>query len=411
MKKLLTITALLLTSTLAQAGGYQLQEYSTTNMGRAFAGAGVVGDDYSAIAFNPAGMDLKNDGLQLGASWIYLRSIFTGTLNDRDGNVIGQGQSEIRTNKIIPQFFGQKRINDRWTLGAGFYVPFGMGTYYKNKDWFGASHAINTEITSMDLAVATSYKLFDNLVVGANVFAEYLEARLTSTGSDMNAHDNTAPGYSLGVMYKPFEDTRFGIAYRSKVSHKISGPHYLRGFYGMDGTKLVLPEHVLLSAYHKVGKFGLSAMARWTRWTRFNKLNIKSDAYNQYLLNISHGHLSSYNTPTVDEDWKNVWMIGAGVDYYYCKNLTFRAGVAHDEGAVKRPRTRTARVPDSNRWLGTIGVSYQKGNWQLDMAYGHMFWKTARTTNTVGQGATATTLNGKYHSGLDLAGVSLQYNF
>ena len=163
MKKLLTLTAILLTSTLAQAGGYQLQEYSTTNMGRAFAGAGIVGDDYSAIAFNPAGMDLKNSGLQLGTSWIHLRSVVTGSLDNAAGNTIGGGQAEIRTNKVIPQLFGQKRINDRWTLGAGFYVPFGMGTYYKNKDWFGRGHAINTEITSMDFAVASSYKLLDNL--------------------------------------------------------------------------------------------------------------------------------------------------------------------------------------------------------------------------------------------------------
>ena len=408
MKKLLTLTALLLTSTLAQAGGYQLQEYSTTNMGRAFAGAGVVGDDYSAIAFNPAGMDLKNDGLQLGTSWIHLRSVFTGTLNDRNGNVRDQGQGEVNVNKVVPHFFGQKRINDRWTLGAGFYVPFGLGTYY-NKNWLGKDHALNSEITTMDFALASSYKLFDNLVVGASVFAEYLEARLTSKVSDMNAHDNTAPGYSVGLMYTPLENTRFGVAYRSRTIHKISGPHYLSGLYGMDGTKLVLPEHVLLSAYHRIGKFGLSAMARWTRWSRFDKLNIQSSAYNAYRMANRYG--SSYNTPTVDEDWKNVWMVGAGVDYYYCKNLTFRAGVARDEGAVKRARTRTARVPDSNRWLGTVGVSYQKGNWQLDMAYGHMFWEKARIDNTVGEGPKATTLQGKYHSGLDLAGISLQYNF
>lgn len=400
MKKLLTLTALLLTSTLAQAGGYQLQEYSTTNMGRAFAGAGVVGDDYSAIAFNPAGMDLKNTGLQLGASWIHLRSVFTGS-TEKNGTTLNRGQNELHANKIIPQFFGQKRINDRWTLGAGFYVPFGLGTYYKNKDWFAASHAINSEIATMDFALASSYKLFDNLVVGASVFAEYLEARLTNTSSDMNAHDNTAPGYSLGVMYKPFEDTRFGLAYRSRTIHKISGPHYLYHYYGMDSAKLVMPEHVLLSAYHKIGKFGLSAMARWTRWSRFDKLNISSSALN------AAG--KGFNAPTVDEDWKNVWMIGAGVDYYYCKNLTFRAGIAHDEGAVKRPRTRTARVPDSNRWLGTIGASYQKGNWQIDFAYGHMFWKTARISNE--NLSAGSTLNGKYHSGLDLAGVSLQYNF
>ena len=400
MKKLLALTALLLTSTLAQAGGYQLQEYSTTNMGRAFAGAGVVGDDYSAIAFNPAGMDLKNDGLQLGASWIHLRSVFTGNL-DNAVTPATSGQSELHANKVIPHFFGQKRINDRWTLGAGFYVPFGLGTYYKNKNWFGERHAINSEITTMDFALATSYKLLDQLVVGASVFAEYLEARLTNRGSDMNAHDNTAPGYSLGVMYKPFEDTRLGAAYRSRTIHKISGPHYLGIYYGMDRAKLVMPEHVLLSAYQKMGKFGLSAMARWTRWSRFDKLNISSSALNA----AGRG----FNAPTVDEDWKNVWMLGAGVDYYYCKNLTFRAGVAHDEGAVKRPRTRTARVPDSNRWLGTIGASYQKGNWQLDLAYGHMFWKTARINNE--NRSAGSVLNGKYHSGLDLAGVSLQYNF
>ena len=33
MKKLFAVSALLLSSTLAQAGGYQLQEYSTANMG------------------------------------------------------------------------------------------------------------------------------------------------------------------------------------------------------------------------------------------------------------------------------------------------------------------------------------------------------------------------------------------
>ena len=55
LKKTL-FTALLLTSTASWAGGYQLQEYSATSAGRAFAGAGIVGDDYSAIAFNPAGM-------------------------------------------------------------------------------------------------------------------------------------------------------------------------------------------------------------------------------------------------------------------------------------------------------------------------------------------------------------------
>ena len=34
----------------AQAAGFQLLEYSVTGLGRSYAGAGVVGDDYSALA-------------------------------------------------------------------------------------------------------------------------------------------------------------------------------------------------------------------------------------------------------------------------------------------------------------------------------------------------------------------------
>ena len=64
MRKLYLTTALGLTclwSVSAFASGYQLNEYSITNLGRSFAGAGVVGDDYSAIAYNPAGMTLVGE--------------------------------------------------------------------------------------------------------------------------------------------------------------------------------------------------------------------------------------------------------------------------------------------------------------------------------------------------------------
>ena len=63
-----TLTAIALAvacASQAHAAGYQLNEYSITGLGRSFAGAGVVGDDYSAIAYNPAGMTLKKAGAQL----------------------------------------------------------------------------------------------------------------------------------------------------------------------------------------------------------------------------------------------------------------------------------------------------------------------------------------------------------
>ena len=64
----LTVAAALCSSAImcastASAAGFQLTEQSVAGMGRAHAGAGIVGDDVSAIHFNPAGMTLLH-GLQ-----------------------------------------------------------------------------------------------------------------------------------------------------------------------------------------------------------------------------------------------------------------------------------------------------------------------------------------------------------
>ena len=183
------------------------------------------------------------------------------------------------------------------------------------------------------------------------------------------------------------------------MEHKIKGPHYFGPITGDCGTNLTFPEHLLISGYHEIGKFGLSAIARWTRWSRFDQLKIRSEAF-------AKAGRGDY-LPTVDEDWRNTWTIGAGVDYHYNQNWTYRAGVAFDQGAVKRPANRTARVPDSNRWQTSVGLSYTKNNWQIDAAYMHLFWKTSASYNA----ASGTILDTKYRVHTDILGLGLQYHF
>lgn len=48
-------------SSAAVAGGFMLTEQSVTGLGRAYAGAGIVGDDLSAVWYNPAGMSLFHE--------------------------------------------------------------------------------------------------------------------------------------------------------------------------------------------------------------------------------------------------------------------------------------------------------------------------------------------------------------
>lgn len=390
---------LILASTTAFAGGYQLQEYSVTNAGRAFAGAGIVGDDYSAIAFNPAGMTLKQSGVQLGAMAMDIHSNIKGRLSN---NAPGD-KGKIRTFKVLPHFFGQYALSKEWRLGLGVYTPFGLGTYY-NKSWFGKSHALTSEITAIDINPSLAWKPLEWLSIGAGYIFERMDARLTNaTGlngemSDMNA-DGWGHGWNAGIMIESTKTTRFGIAYRSPVVQRIKGKHHLDIGYrreGISSTKLVDPEHIQLTAYQEVGKFGLSAMARWTRWSRFDLLSIDSTALAQV----------GGSPAQVNESWRNTWTISGGVDYHYCKNLTFRTGLAYDQGAVKDPTHRTARVPDSNRWIASIGASYMKGNWQLDASYFHMFWGKARTYNR-----NNTVIQGTYKTQLNSFGLSVQYHF
>ena len=73
------MTAGALSAGQVQAAGFALNEVSMTGLGRAFAGAGVVGDDYSALAFNPAGITLKGSGAQAGVALIFEHGEVKGT--------------------------------------------------------------------------------------------------------------------------------------------------------------------------------------------------------------------------------------------------------------------------------------------------------------------------------------------
>lgn len=144
------------------AGGYQLQEYSITNLGRAFAGAGVAGDDYSAIAFNPASINLKDTGFQIGASEVVINVESKGKIIPSSPMFTDTAKEDakIRQYLTVPHFFAQKKLNNNFHIGFGFYIPYGLGYKY-NSDWYGRTHALETKIEAFDLALAGSYKITD----------------------------------------------------------------------------------------------------------------------------------------------------------------------------------------------------------------------------------------------------------
>ncbi len=435
MKKILSVSALAIVlgvSSSAMAAGYQLSEYSATGLGRAFAGAGIVGDDYSAIGYNPAGMAVnEKSGMQIGATYVGIRSSVSGSdtfdmnLSNPATALTGYTRSGTASPyivRVLPEMFGQYKLNERATIGFGVYTPFGLATDYKNL-WFGNSHALRSEIVGYNFSPSFSYKLLDQLTVAASLNVQYASAKISNKiqkegstlpipglpagpiymgdASQANLEgDDWGVGYTVGVMFEPVKNTRLGVSYRSKVSHKLKGQIDINGLPLGNGeksisAKITTPEMLWITGYHQLtDKIGLSATARWTKWNRFKNLDIYEKA----------GPAVS----KTEENWENTWFYALGMDYALTDKLTFRIGGAYDEPAVKSPENRTARIPDARRWWASVGASYERDNWQFDIGYSHLFVKAVEAKHG---SSGCSDFNAKYSSNANLVGVNIQYKF
>ena len=393
MKKLYltTAAALLMGVSNVHAAGYQLNEYSMTGLGRAFAGMGIMGDDYSAMAFNPAGMTAqKRSGIQggLAATQIYSKA-----------------KTKFGTDKM-----------DYWVP-----LPSVLGQYNYNDKWNGVRKSY---LEVIDFNFSTAYRFDNGLSLGASAILRWIEGQLTSnvnrknpyTGQLMNLgyNDYRVNGWTqtlqLGAMYEFDEDTRIGLSYRFKSTQKPRGKQYvymneIGQMFGQDAFSRYntmadpeLPASWILSGYHKFGeKWGTSASVKYAQWHRFYTFPAQSTAPG-----------GNYD---VNYKWKDAWTFALGEDYYLNNNWTLRFGGAWDQTPTPSNTYRTNRIPDVDRIWASCGFSYMKGNHQFDMGYSHLFMMHGRTRNTNPNDPQSRDMQAKYYSHSNIVGIQYQYKF
>ena len=386
----------------AHAAGYQLNEYSVTGLGRAFAGVGVAGDDYSALAYNPAGMTLvKRSGAQLGVVATQVRSKAQNQNGDK---------TDMDFMIPLPSAFGQYNVNDKLFLGAGIYVPFGLATRYKH-DSFVAQNipagARKSELEVIDFNLSAAYKFSSNWSLGASAIFRRITGSLTSNigphYSDFRVKGYTGT-FNVGAMYEFNENARVGLSYRHKSIQKTSGKHYI---YGPSVSPLVgtyhsasdpeLPASVILSGYLKTAEqWATTATVKYTLWHRFGVFPGKTTQTLLYGGNLD-----------VQYRWKDAWNFALGEDYYLNDNWTLRFGTAYDQSPSRSNTYRTNRIPDTDRVWVSMGASYQKDNYQVDFGYAHLFFTHGRTRNS----PSASDVEAKYRSYSNMLGMNFQYKF
>ena len=147
------VSAMLLPQ-IAVAGGIELYEIATPDVGLASAGYAARAQDASTVFKNPAGMSqLPGTQFQAGLQLTYGRVQFTpnantGPLlgNDDGGNPVG----------ALPaaSFFLTHQISDNLTVGVGTFSYFGLATSY-NSEWLGRYYIQKGSLLGLSLMLYT----------------------------------------------------------------------------------------------------------------------------------------------------------------------------------------------------------------------------------------------------------------
>jgi len=418
----------------AQAAAFQLKEKSAKGLGRGFAGSISAPGDASVIADNPAAMRLLDGRLfQADASVVNYTVDFKGEGRDALGRPLSGGDGgDAGDTSPIPALYFHTPLGEKAHLGLSLTAPFGFKTEYES-DWVGRYNGIKTEIKSVDLGLSLSYDVNPYVSFGASVFVERVEAELHdavdfgavlagarapgySPGSadgytHIDAKDD-AVGFTLGGLFTPVEGTNIGIAYRSRVEHKLNDAEVRFGVpaaaapllaaarpgWFVDtnaSTALNLPATLTGSISHQVNdRWSVMADVTRTAWSKFAEIRLDFH--------------SAQPTRALDFSYRDTTFASIGTEYRYSQKLTLRAGIATDQSPVTDD-IRDVRVPDSNRkWL-SLGATYRASeSAEYSVGYTHLFLDKPEVSVT---SATGSSLQGKYDVGSDIVAFSAAYYF
>lgn len=345
-------------SSFVVAGGYKIPEQSLNSMAL---GAAYVANTSGADTayFNPANMAFMDDKQYVEGA-VTLAHLYSNTYT------LGgpySGQSEVE-NLAIPHFhYVANAIGDfRW--GVSLVAPGGL-----TKRWntpFQKASAEEFTLKVGELNPSLSYKVADNLAIGAGLRVVYSEGVVKSnsayTGSALVASrdmsgDDVAFGYNLALAYKPTSTINMAVTYRSNVDLEEEGEAKLfvnainprAPFYSGDASVTVpLPAALNIAIAKQVNdKFTLEFNYERTFWSKYKNLDFKYSAA-----------LPVFDAP-IARNWKDTNTFRVGATLKVDEKLTAMMGFAIDETPAPVENIGF-ELPDTDAKIFSMGFRYQQ---------------------------------------------------
>lgn len=383
--------AVAIISTQAWSAGFQLNEFSSSGLGRAYSGEGAIADDAGNASRNPA-LIMMFDRPSFSAGAVYIdpdvnisgKSPYTGRSTDADN---------IAPTAWVPNAHFVMPINEQFGWGASVTSNYGLATEF-NDNYIVGEYGGKTDLKTVNLNLSGAYRLNDSWSFGVGFNAVYADAKIERYSGEQTAAlpkvsqkiaslkgDEWGYGWNAGILYELDKNNRYGLTYRSEVKIDFDGD-YKSGIrtqanalpgagtafpWGTTNATvpgsltLNLPEMWELSGYNRVApQWAIHYSMAYTSWSQFQELKATG----------TNGQTLFYK----EEGFKDSYRIALGTTYYMDKSWTFRTGIAYDDSPVPASK-RSISIPDQDRlWLsaGTtyafnddasidVGVSYMHG--------------------------------------------------
>ena len=411
-------------SSVANAAGFSLIEQSASGIGSAFAGSAASFDDASAMYFNPAALSmLDSTQLVVSAHAIDLSTKFKDQGSTLPAAGLGRLPPGATTNQAggiigLPNAYFALPLNEKLAFGLGVNVPFGLETKYDDP-WIGRFQGIRSELKTINVNPALSWKLNDVVTIGGGANYQYAEAKLSNAvllgpaleGRALVDVDDDAWGWNAGVLFKLPSTTRVGLSYRSRLDFKLTGDTTVTGPTGQPiaaasgptTVAITFPDSAFLSVAQPLSEaFELRGDVSWMNWSEVGTVFASNSA-------------TGVPRDVLNFQFEDAWRVALGAVYTKNPQWTFRSGIAWDQSPVT-DEFRTVRLPDGDRYWLSVGARWKPIDpLSIDAGYAHLF--VDDTDINLGRqqlGAPASfssTVVGNYENAVDILSLQVTWAF
>ncbi len=348
MKRFLSITiSMLLTSTTAYAGGFELPNQSASALGVSNAFVATA-NDASAIAYNPSGIAWQSGlSVQVGLATPY---------RDSSVKVAGGIGPNMGTEAMVGSIYaGWAPLDSAWAVGFGF-----SPLYQINNEWsqaFGAA-AGATKVTIDHASLDAVYAINSDLAVGLGGDWYLTRADLTQGGKAFKGHDWASFGGHASLKWKFMPAWSAGLMLRSGSKISMSGA-------ANDQLSFKLPDQVSAGIAHDFADvWRVEVDAKWTRWSSLKNFNVTG--------------VSAQSNPL---SLKDTFSIMTGLTWTWRPNTQFRIGYAYDQGANKAAGFNPL-MADQDGHQASLGAGGDLIGMHFDLAYSYTYFTKRTATGT-----------------------------